>query len=262
MTESADIERLLEVKQISYSLAGKELTIACPFCQSEKRKCYVERATGLFYCFLCGQGGRWKGLAEKLGSSDATIPDRPHMEDDQPDPPPIDPAIVTGNHQRLLTNSCLGVRQYLYNRGLTDSTITKFKLGWDGRNLTIPIFDANGDCMNFKLKRDPTLPSGSKGMFSILGRGRKRLFNEAVLKQTPPPDYVIVCEGEWDCMLLDQYGFPAVTSTGGAQSFDDSWASYFEKISKVYLCFDNDRNQAGQKGLKKTAVLFSKYLQS
>lgn len=233
--------------------SNKELRINCPFCRHHNNKCYVENSTGRFYCFHCGESGSWRGLVERLGNIQDTIEKSGAPKEESEDLPPIELEIIEQNHQRLLTSSCLEVRKYLYNRGLNDSTLAKFKLGWDGRNITIPIFDANGDCMNFKLKRDPTLPSGSKGMFSILGRGRKRLFNEGILRQNS--DYVVVCEGEWDCMLLDQYGFPTVTSTGGASSFDESWVPYFWKFSKVYICFDNDRNGAGQDGTRKTVSL-------
>ena len=92
-------------------------------------------------------------------------------------------------------------------------------------------------------------------MYSILGRGRKRLFNEIILKQKL--EYVIISEGEWDCMLVDQYGYYAITSTGGASSFDKNWVEAFEDIKKVYICYDQDRNLAGQNGLLKTAKLFT-----
>ena len=253
-----DIELFFQSGGISYKPEsnGEELRILCPFCQHEKQKCYVQKTTGLFYCFHCGQGGTWRGLIRRLGIGGVVIEEKPYREaESEPELPPIDPAIIERNHKWLLEDGCRPIREYLYNRGLNDSTIEKFKLGWDTRNIVIPIFDANGDCLNFKLKPNPTLPSGSKGMFSIRGRGRKRLFNEAVLKQNP--ESVIIGEGEWDTMLLDQHGYAAVTSTAGAQSFDRQWVQAFKQIKKVYLAYDNDRNGAGQAGAKKTAEMLT-----
>ncbi len=250
-------EQFFQYKNINYRIEsnGRELRILCPFCNNPKQKCYVESTTGRFYCHHCGEGGGWKGLAERLGNPDAAIPEQPIRDkEDEPDLPPINPEIIKQNHQRLFEPAQKPILEYLHNRLLTNETIKKFKLGWDGKNITIPIFDANGDCMNFRLKRDPTLKSGSKGMYSILGRGRKRLFNEVVLKSKP--ESIIICEGEWDCMLLTQYGYTAVTSTAGAKSFDESWVDAFQEIEKVSLCYDIDRNGSGQQGAVKTAQLF------
>ncbi len=258
ITYYKDVEQFFQSSNIAYKpeSGGEELRILCPFCQHQNQKCYVQKTTGLFYCFHCGQGGTWRGLIRRFGISGAVIQEKTFIDEEkEPELPPIDPAIVDRNHKRLLDDSCKPIREYLYNRGLNDATIEKFKLGWDTRNIVIPIFDANGDCVNFKLKPDPTLPSRSKGMFSIRGRGRKRLFNEQVLKQNP--EMVIICEGEWDAMLLDQNGYNAVTSTAGAQSFDARWIDAFKGIKKISLTFDNDRNGAGQAGAKKTAEMFS-----
>ncbi|OGK56536.1 hypothetical protein A3J15_03145, partial [Candidatus Roizmanbacteria bacterium RIFCSPLOWO2_02_FULL_38_10] len=112
--------------------------------------------------------------------------------------------------------------------------------GWDSRNLIIPVFD-NKDCVNFRLRSDPTYPNSKSALYSIPGRGRHRLFNTEVLK-TKPKD-VIICEGEWDCMLLDQLGYNAVTSTGGCASFKNDWIPYFKEAEKVSICFDNDKGK-------------------
>lgn len=256
MKNYTTVEEFLQSKQVSYTLQsnGYELVIQCLFCGSDRKKCYIQSSTGLFYCFLCGQHGNWKGLVERLGDPSATITIDNAQKDAEMDLPPIDPEIIKENHLRLMENKTL-LQEYLYSkRGYFDGTISKFMLGWDGRNITIPIYDANCDCANFKLKRDPTLPSGSKGMFSLLGRGRKRLFNEFILKD--PLNFIVISEGEWDTMLLTQYQYPAVTSTGGCLSFDKTWIEAFSKVKKIFLCFDQDRNGAGRKGLIKTARLF------
>lgn len=250
-------ENFLQNNGIVYKLAsgGKELVVTCPFCGKEK--CYIENATGRFYCFggSCGQGGGWSGLVERFGNKEATIELQPIEEkEDEPDLPPLDLALVQENNTRLFEPAQRPILDYLHNRLLDDATINHFTLGWDGRNITIPIFNANDECVNFKLKRDPTLPTPSKGMYSILGRGRKRIFNEKLLKTHP--ESIIVCEGEWDCMLLTRFGYPAVTSTAGANSFDESWVSAFEGIEKIFICFDIDRNGTGQLAAKKTAQLF------
>jgi Toprim domain-containing protein len=60
------------------------------------------------------------------------------------------------------------------------------------------------------------------------------------------PAQIIICEGEFDRLVLEANGFKAVTSTGGAKAFKKEWAKEFANISGVYLCFDND--EAGKSG--------------
>jgi DNA primase len=60
------------------------------------------------------------------------------------------------------------------------------------------------------------------------------------------PSQIIICEGEFDRLVLETNGFEAVTSTGGARAFRKEWVKEFEPIPEVYICFDND--EAGRKG--------------
>ena len=64
---------------------------------------------------------------------------------------------------------------------------------------------------------------------------------------------IIICEGEFDRLVLEARGFAAVTSTAGAGTFLPEWASYFRDIPDVCLCFDND--DAGRNGAARVAAL-------
>ncbi len=63
------------------------------------------------------------------------------------------------------------------------------------------------------------------------------------------PQRVVVCEGEFDRLVLLTHGFTALTSTGGAFSFRSEWARYFREIPEVYVCFDRDK--AGEEGARR-----------
>lgn len=69
------------------------------------------------------------------------------------------------------------------------------------------------------------------------------------------PKQIIICEGEFDRLVLEGKGFLAVTSTGGAGTFRDEWAKAFASIPKVYVCYDNDN--AGRMGAERVASLIS-----
>src|SRR5207302_6083398 len=66
---------------------------------------------------------------------------------------------------------------------------------------------------------------------------------ESILKESSS---VVICEGEFDRLVLEAQGFPAVTSTAGAGTFRPEWAAEFENINDVYICFDSD--EAGRRG--------------
>ena len=113
------------------------------------------------------------------------------------------------------------VREYLHERGLDDDVIESHLLGWNGHRITIPIFNREGEVVFFKLAKTPqdTLP-GPKIMASP--GASAELYGWDVLKKHP--SQVIICEGEFDRLVLETNGFQAVTSTGGAGSFrPESW---------------------------------------
>jgi DNA primase catalytic core len=59
-----------------------------------------------------------------------------------------------------------------------------------------------------------------------------------------------ITEGLADCIVLNQYGFPSAT-LGSTNTSKENLAHLIDILknkTQVYLCFDNDENQAGQKG--------------
>lgn len=139
------------------------------------------------------------------------------------------------------------IREYIrWERGLPDTTIDRHLLGWNGSRITIPIFDREGNLASFKLAKDPDDKTDSPKMLATPG-ARAELYGwERVLGK---PERIIVCEGEFDRLVLESRGFPAVTSTGGAATFRVGWAEALREIPQVYVCFDNDtpgRHGAGR----------------
>jgi len=140
------------------------------------------------------------------------------------------------------------VRAYLNDRGINDDVLDRHLLGWNGWRITIPIFNRDGGVVFFKLARDPQdLLPGPKIMASP--GASVELYGWEVIQQSPPQ--VIICEGEFDRLVLEANGFDAVTSTGGAGAFKAEWAKEFESIPRVYICFDRD--DAGRRGALRVA---------
>jgi DNA primase len=133
-------------------------------------------------------------------------------------------------------------------RGIGEAIVHRELLGWNGSRITIPIKNEQGEIFTLRLARDPDQGRESPKMLTIRGTAPS-LYGVETLRWKPKR--VVICEGEFDRLVLLTHGFSAVTSTAGAQSFREEWARYFEDIPEVYLCFDRD--QAGEEGARRTA---------
>lgn len=158
--------------------------------------------------------------------------------------PIIPNEVVKEYHNTLLKNKSL-LSNICKLRGLEQETIEDFKIGYDikSKRYTIPIYTTFGDCVNirkYSSDMDPKIISYDKGY------GENRLFN--LDKGFKDRKNVVICEGEWDCILLNQYGLYAITGTCGVTSWDNEWNKYF--IGKnVVIIFDCDK--VGKDGSKK-----------
>jgi DNA primase len=140
------------------------------------------------------------------------------------------------------------VRHYLNSRGIPDASIDLNLLGWNGWRITIPILGGSGKVSFFKQAKDPEDQTESPKMIAW-PKGHLELYGRENLRDTKTP--IIICEGEFDRLVLEANGFEAVTSTGGARAFKKDWAKDFENIPNVYICFDND--EAGKSGALRVA---------
>lgn len=129
------------------------------------------------------------------------------------------------------------IRQYLNGRGITDELIDRHLLGWNGWRITIPIFSGHEKVAFFKQARDPEDKGESPKMIAW-PKGHLELYGRENL--TGETSQIVICEGEFDRLVLEANGFKAVTSTAGARAFKKEWAKEFENIHDVYICFDND----------------------
>jgi len=149
---------------------------------------------------------------------------------------------VAGWHSALMSNpDALAALQE--RRGLTQATIEAVKLGWDNDEgaYTIPFFEG-GKLVNLKRYR-LDLHDHDKKMWGVSGHNERRLYPAAPDTDEP----VLLCEGEMDTLLARQYGFNAVTGSGGAKNWKPEWGVHF-KDCKVYVCYDRD--STGREALK------------
>ena len=159
----------------------------------------------------------------------------------KPKPPKPQLNISMASIQRWHETMPAQRRWYWQQRGLSDSTIDRFLLGWDGDRYIIPATYRN---IPFGVKRRQSeIDDGIEAKYIMIGGSRVGIFNGEILWTVRD---VTICEGEIDAMLLNQYGYNAVTSTGGAGSWQADWARLFTGVQNIYLLFDNDK--AGRDG--------------
>ena len=149
-------------------------------------------------------------------------------------------------HQRLSER----LWKYLNGRGIPKDLIHKHLLGWNGQRITIPIPGRQGRFSFFKLAKDPEDKTDSPKMLSTRGAHAELFGWERVVSK---PDQIIICEGEFDRLVLEGQGLVAVTSTGGALTFRPEWAEALRDIPNIFVCFDNDA--AGRLGTQRVARL-------
>lgn len=151
---------------------------------------------------------------------------------------------VKGWHERLMRGST--IRGKLREaRGLNDSTLQEYLIGWDGSRYTIPVYDREGTLVN--VRRYKMGVAKMKVVSYTAGSGSSTIYGADALKHKE----ILLCEGEMDKLIARQYGFHSMTATTGANSWPDEWTPKF-KGKRVYIAYDND--DAGIRGARKVAV--------
>jgi|SRR5919205_256052 DNA primase len=160
-------------------------------------------------------------------------------------------------HEQLFSPEGTDLLDYLIDaRGLDPETISQFQLGavvhhdaLDAQasgKISIPYLTRNG-VVALRFRRGPEgdgpkywQPTGSNiTIYNV---------NELVKHQR----WIVVCEGEIDCITAVQAGLPAV-GIPGASAWKDHYSTLFEGYERVVILADNDDKGAGAEFAKKVA---------
>ena len=129
------------------------------------------------------------------------------------------------------------IRSYLKGRGIPATLIERHLLGWNGERITIPVFGREGEILAFRYAKSPDDGGNGPKVRSEFGAGAELYGWDTLMRK---PQRVVICAGEFDRLVLEANGFPAVTSTAGAETFLEAWLPHFEPIEQIYICFDRD----------------------
>ena len=245
---------------------GQEVKAECPFkelheSQSDNNPSLtVNLQKGVYYCNSCHSKGNlhtmYRYLEHKTAEEawfelgDALKIPRP--DGTRPARPDIEPGLAQEYHKALmaLTGSLRDVLRD--RRGLTDETLKRFKLGWDGERVTIPVYDEYNVLSNFRRYKW----NSDNDQYKVLNYqdehgnayGEVKIFGvDRIIDEEVP--YVVWCEGEMDRVITEQKGFPAACPTSGAGTFKPEWTRLFRNKKKVFLAQDND--EAGRNATKR-----------
>src|SRR5712671_2641732 len=116
--------------------------------------------------------------------------------------------LAMAYHRRLPDR----IRDYLHAKGLPDTMICRYRLGWNGERITIPITNRDRQVVFFKLARDPDDTTGAPEMTESI-EGAPELYGWERIVFTR--QRIVICEGEFDRLLLEAQGIAAISSTAG-----------------------------------------------
>lgn len=138
--------------------------------------------------------------------------------------------------------------KWLQSRHITTKTLEDFNIHTDVHNLIgecifIPIHNERGEFIFNKYRRNPTVDAKPKYLYDKGGKVTLYGYHKAQNAKS-----ILITEGELDTLVAWSANIPAVSSTGGAMSFQEEWAELL-KDKDITICFDND--ETGSRGMVK-----------
>ena len=137
-------------------------------------------------------------------------------------------------------------QQYFQDHSINEDFASNNGVTWDENEIHIQVCNELGQPIFKKhrnLQYNKDNPESQK--FRYDGGSKAALFNYHAVRDR---SYVVISEGEIDCLRLNQEGIPSVSSTGGSSTFSPDWATLLES-RQIFICYDTD--SAGQSGVKR-----------
>lgn len=224
---------------------------------------------GKFICFVCGETGALNKIRKHFG--DEPLSTNKHILSESRSE--ILEAAANYYYENLLKNDEALV-YLLEDRGLVFDTIEKHKIGWaDGKLFEhlVGLGFSESD-----IRKTNLVTSNNKDFFNgvitipyhVVGRvvqirgkfigGKYKgapgqeaaLFNSDCTLNYDNNESIVICEGEFDALVMSQLGYNAV-GVPGAQTWKEAWTEYLSDFKKYIICFDND--STGHKAAEKLA---------
>jgi 5S rRNA maturation endonuclease (ribonuclease M5) len=249
---------MLEPFLVGSERPGGDWDMKCPLHKDNKRSGRVNFQKNVWVCFAgCGKGNL-SGLLRRMRAQSPQPPSgkvRKQNVGGQSASIPMSQAERW--HRALLADR--HAMEYLWRvRAVDEESMRQFGIGYDRARqaFTIPVFNDNGQLFNVRKYR-PNAGGDKKIWWAVPSGGATiPLFGMNVIADST---WVVVCEGEMDAILANQYGFPAVSGTAGASTWHLSWSEQL-RDRDIIICYDRDHS--GEVGARKVAESLEHYARS
>lgn len=155
----------------------------------------------------------------------------------------VDNSSVELWHQELMANQKY-LNKLLDIHGITLESVQKYRMGWTqatGR-VVLPIKNKLGDYINLRMYLYPN-DKGEKPKMKMLSQknAKASVWPLDVLEEQT----IIITEGEYKAILLNQLGFPAMSGTAGAGTWKPEWCDFFHGKDVVVILDSDEKGRAG-----------------
>lgn len=211
-----------------------EIDLHCPLHDDVSRSAQLNVDSGLWCCQVCG-GGAVDELIKAMDDREITSPDEDYQRSGGKAPEAMDDARVAIYVAALWHNEG-ALEEFKQRRGIQDTILHDYQVGWDDRlsAYTLPIYNGDGELVNIRrYQLDPS--EDRRKIWSVKGHGGAALFPIDQMEH----QQLVVCEGEWDALICIQNGVPAITRTAAAKVWYDGWNNLFTGKDLI-ICHDRD----------------------
>lgn len=275
-----DYLEMLHDRDIQYkNVKQNSIAICCPFHDDSNPSCGVSLMSGGYHCFSCGASGPFYKLIAQLDgipeedakklvlgeySAESLVKNICGLLEDDTDckKPRYINKVWLQSKFSILTKCGL---EYLRNRKLSYKTIDDFELRWGNESIEwadrviIPLKTYSGKIIGYSGRsiHKCTIPKNRKYV-AFEGALRKSFFGLSNIWKGKRLKYLIIVEGEFDAMYLQQFGYNAVANLGISE-FSSSQISLLVRMTE-YVIINYDNDVRGKEAGTKQFRLIRKYL--
>lgn len=272
----------LDKRGVEYRQADPgEVLIQCPFHSDSDPSCSVNTDSGVFYCFACKEAGNFTKLIARLDGVSYDVAKRRMMEsepedevmeevfralddDDVEKEAPVRYYSKKKFHGFFPPVQNTPGEAYLKNRKIGDETIKLFDLRWGSEGIMkdrviLPIYTSDGSLLSYAGRAiDPDKKPKTRKARS----GLRTLYGMYELLRTSYDrfPFIVVTEGEFDAMYLQQHGLKAVSTMGTAGITEQQLLQLYLHTDCVVWSYDGD--DAGRSAQKKAVEKSKRFLRT
>ncbi len=214
---------------------GNEGKAHCPFHEGDSTPSLsVNFDTGLWQCFGCGIKGNFETFKKVFKTSIAKQFNKSESIETE-----ISDRVINNFHENLLNNDFV-LEYSKINRCWVEEVIKRYKIGWNGYRITIPIRDKHGNYVNIRLYDMLHKYNPSEKVKSFKhNTGGICLWPENLLNEHE----LLLVEGEPDALLGLSLNLNTITFTTGAAAAAKNVALFAKhfKGKKLYVVYDGDK---------------------